>query len=138
MKCKICYCSHTQGVQNLSKNSIQCNLSNTQYDQLLMLEKFLRLVRTLCMALRIAAYSPVHRYALIIRSMEQCCVCVSKTFPKTIKPLRFTLSFSQSDVNDTNKAGCKIDREIISLKEYYEIFSSPHLNRLLSKNKYWT
>ena len=57
---------------------------------LLLLEKFLRHIRMLCMALRAACNSLVHsksviNYAIAVTLIfEQCCVVVSKTFPGTI------------------------------------------------------
>ena len=56
---------------------------------LLLLEKFLRRVCTLCVALRAACNSPVLsnsviKYAIQYAYLEQCCVIVWKTVPGTI------------------------------------------------------
>ena len=64
--------------------------NNISFKALCLLEKFLRRVQTLCVALRTTRNSPVPsnnviNYAIAIYAyFEQCCVIISKTFPGTI------------------------------------------------------
>ena len=56
-----------------------------QREYLLLLEKFLRCIRTLCVALRIARNPPIHSNAEINYAyFEQCGMIVSKSSPATI------------------------------------------------------